>query len=151
MRADCAQAGSSDWPAAKALAIRLWDRKRRRLSILQVSCESEGDQPIIYPIGVHKGPSNEIMLIDKKSTLSRLSRIERRVRGIRKMIEEERYCIDVLQQIGAIKAALSKVEDAVLKDHSKTCVAAAIASGNEAEQQKKFNELVDLIARYKQG
>jgi len=85
------------------------------------------------------------MLIDKKSTLSRLSQNERQVRGIRKMIEEERYCIDVLQQIGAIKAALSKVEDAVLKDHSKTCVAAAIASGNEAEQQKKFNELVDLL------
>ena len=91
------------------------------------------------------------MLIDKDNTLKRLSRIEGQVRGIRKMIEEERYCIDVLQQVQAIKAALSKVEDAILKDHSNTCVASAISSGNEQEQHQKFNELVDLIARYKRG
>lgn len=91
------------------------------------------------------------MLIDKDNTLQRLSRIEGQVRGIRKMIEEERYCIDVLQQVQAIKAALSKVEDAILKDHSNTCVASAISSGNEQEQRQKFNELVDLIARYKRG
>ena len=91
------------------------------------------------------------MLIDKDNTLQRLSRIEGQVRGIRKMIEEERYCIDVLQQVQAIKAALSKVEDAILKDHSNTCVASAISSGNEQEQRQKFNELVDLIGRYKRG
>jgi DNA-binding FrmR family transcriptional regulator len=91
------------------------------------------------------------MLIDKDNTLKRLSRIEGQVRGIRKMIEEERYCIDVLQQVQAIKAALSKVEDAILKDHSNTCVASAISSGNEQEQRQKFNELVDLIGRYKRG
>ncbi len=91
------------------------------------------------------------MLIDKDNTLKRLSRIEGQVRGIRKMIEEERYCIDVLQQVQAIKAALSKVEDAILKDHGSTCVASAISSGNEQEQRQKFNELVDLIARYKRG
>lgn len=91
------------------------------------------------------------MLIDKDSTLKRLSRIEGQVRGVRKMIEEERYCIDVLQQMQAIKAALSKVEDAILKDHSNTCVASAIKSGKPEEQQQKFNELVDLIARYKRS
>ena len=63
------------------------------------------------------------MLIDKENTLKRLNRIEGQVRGIKKMIEEERYCIEVLQQMQAIKAALSKVEDAILKDHSNTCVA----------------------------
>ncbi|MDG2175016.1 MAG: metal-sensitive transcriptional regulator [Gammaproteobacteria bacterium] len=89
------------------------------------------------------------MLIDKNSTVKRLNRIEGQVRGIKKMIEEERYCIDVLQQMQAIKAALSKVEDAILKDHSNTCVASAIASGNKKEQQQKFGELVDFIARYK--
>ena len=89
------------------------------------------------------------MLIDKDNTIKRLNRIEGQVRGIKKMIEEERYCIDVLQQMQAIKAALSKVEDAILKDHSNTCVASAIASGNPKEQQQKFNELVDLIGRYK--
>ena len=89
------------------------------------------------------------MLVDKENTVKRLNRIEGQVRGIKKMIEEERYCIEVLQQMQAVKAALSKVEDAILKDHSNTCVANAIASGNTKEQQKKFNELVDLIGRYK--
>jgi DNA-binding FrmR family transcriptional regulator len=89
------------------------------------------------------------MPVDKKSTINRLNRIEGQVRGIKKMVEEERYCIDVLQQVQAIKSALAKVEDAILKDHSNTCVAHAIASGSEQEQQDKFNELVDLIARYK--
>ena len=89
------------------------------------------------------------MLIDKKNTIKRLNRIEGQVRGISKMIEEERYCIDVLQQIQAIKAALSKVENAILKDHSNTCVASAIASGNQEEQQQKFFELVDLVAKFK--
>ena len=86
------------------------------------------------------------MLIDKDNTLKRLSRIEGQVRGIRKMIEEERYCIDVLQQVQAIKAALSKVEDAILKDHSNTCVASAISSGNEQEQRQKFNAIFYMVA-----
>ena len=91
------------------------------------------------------------MSVEKKSTLNRLLRIEGQVRGVRKMIEEDRYCIDVLQQMQAIKSALSRVEDEILKDHSNTCVADAITSGSENEQREKFNELVDLIARYKRG
>ncbi len=91
------------------------------------------------------------MILDKESTLKRLSRIEGQVRGVRKMIDEERYCIDVLQQMQAIKAAFAKVEDAILKDHSNTCVANAISSGDSEEQRQKFNELIDLIARYKRG
>lgn len=91
------------------------------------------------------------MLIDKESTIKRLNRIEGQVRGIKRMIEEERYCIDVLQQVQAIKSALSKVEDAILKDHSNTCVASAIASGNAKQQQEKFNELIDLIGKFKRS
>lgn len=91
------------------------------------------------------------MLIDKDGTIKRLNRIEGQVRGVRKMIEDERYCIDILQQMQAIKSALSKVEDAILKDHSATCVAHAIDSGDMREQQKKFTELVDLIGRYKRN
>ena len=91
------------------------------------------------------------MLIDKESTIKRLNRIEGQVRGIKRMIEEERYCIDVLQQVQAIKSALSRVEDAILKDHSNTCVASAIASGNAKQQQEKFNELVDLIGKFKRN
>ncbi len=89
------------------------------------------------------------MNIDKESTFKRLNRIEGQVRGIGRMLEDERYCIDVLQQVQAIKSALAKVEDAILKDHAATCVDTAIASGNKVEQRKKFEELVDLIARMK--
>jgi len=89
------------------------------------------------------------MNIDKESTINRLNRIEGQVRGIGRMLEDERYCIDVLQQVQAIKSALAKVEDAILKDHAATCVDTAIASGNKVEQRKKFEELVDLIAKVK--
>ena len=93
--------------------------------------------------------SRDDMVIDKEATLKRLSRIEGQVRGIGRMIEEERYCIDILQQTQAIKSALARVEDAILKDHAATCVNTAIASGKETEQRKKFEELVDLIAKTK--
>ena len=82
--------------------------------------------------------------------LSRLSRIEGQVRGISRMIEEERYCIDILTQLRAIKAALGKVEAEVLKDHADHCVTDAIQSGDKAEQTQKVNELIDLIGRYRQ-
>ncbi len=89
------------------------------------------------------------MKLDKVPTIKRLNRIEGQVRGIVRMIEEERYCIDVLQQVQAVKSALAKVEDAILKDHSATCVENAIASGNEDEQRKKFGELIDLLSKVK--
>jgi DNA-binding FrmR family transcriptional regulator len=80
--------------------------------------------------------------------LSRLSRIEGQVRGVARMIEEERYCIDVLDQVQAIKAALRKVEEELLKNHSAHCVAHAIKSGDVDDQKKKFDELVELFGRY---
>ena len=89
------------------------------------------------------------MQLEKDSTIKRLRRIEGQVRGIARMIEEDRYCIDILQQMQAIKAAFAKVEDAILKDHTATCVESAIASGDAGEQRKKFNELVELFARFK--
>lgn len=89
------------------------------------------------------------MIVNKDGLQKRLNRIEGQVRGVSRMIEEERYCIDILQQIQAIKSALARVEDAVLKDHAATCVNAAIASGNEKEQRKKFEELVELMAKVK--
>lgn len=89
------------------------------------------------------------MIIDKEPLQKRLNRIEGQVRGIGRMIDEERYCIDILQQIQAIKSALARVEDAVLKDHAATCVNAAIASGSEKAQRKKFEELVELMAKVK--
>lgn len=86
---------------------------------------------------------------ERDKTLKRLARIEGQVRGVVGMIESDRYCIDVLQQLRAIQSALSKVEDAVLKDHAATCVERAIASGNPEDQRTKFNELVDLVSRTK--
>lgn len=65
------------------------------------------------------------------------------------MIEEERYCIEILTQMRAIKAALNKVETEVLKDHADHCIAQAIKSGKVTEQKEKFNELVELFERYK--
>ena len=86
---------------------------------------------------------------DKTSTIKRLNRIEGQVRGVARMIEEERYCMDVLHQIQAVKAALSKVEDAVLSSHAASCVEEAIASGDVADQREKFSELVELFAKVK--
>ncbi|MXP48157.1 metal-sensing transcriptional repressor [Altererythrobacter luteolus] len=84
---------------------------------------------------------------DAKSNVNRLNRIAGQVKGIGRMIEDDRYCIDVLTQIAAVKAALGKVESAVLKQHAACCVAEAIASGDEQEQRQKFIELVDLIEK----
>ena len=82
-----------------------------------------------------------------KAKVNRLNRIAGQVRGIGQMIEEGRYCIDVLTQIQAVRSALTKVESEVLKDHAATCVADALASGNEADQRTKFNELIELMER----
>ncbi len=84
-----------------------------------------------------------------KDKLNRLRRIEGQVRGIASMVEEERYCMDILTQMQAVKSALSKVENQILKDHAACCVAEAIATGSEAEQKEKFDELVELIGKVK--
>ncbi|RGP39983.1 Copper-sensing transcriptional repressor CsoR [Altererythrobacter insulae] len=82
-----------------------------------------------------------------KATLNRLKRIEGQVRGVAQMVEEDRYCMDILHQVAAVKSALAKVETQILKDHAACCVAEAIASGDEGEQREKFEELVDLLER----
>ncbi|WP_419957048.1 metal-sensitive transcriptional regulator [Qipengyuania algicida] len=89
------------------------------------------------------------MTSERSATLNRLKRIEGQVRGIAGMIEQDRYCMDVLHQIQAVKAALAKVEDSVLADHTSSCVNEAIASGDAEAQRQKFNELVDLLGRIK--
>jgi DNA-binding FrmR family transcriptional regulator len=83
----------------------------------------------------------------RKTQVNRLNRIAGQVRGVAAMIEDGRYCIDVLTQLAAAKSALAKVESQVLKDHAATCVSEAIASGNEAEQRAKFEELIELMER----
>lgn len=83
-----------------------------------------------------------------RKLLSRIARIEGQVRGVARMVEEDRYCIEILNQVQAIKAALRKVEEEILKDHAAHCVAHAIKSGNAKDQTRKFSELVELFGRY---
>ncbi|MGB3723506.1 MAG: metal-sensitive transcriptional regulator [Pacificimonas sp.] len=84
-----------------------------------------------------------------KAKVNRFNRIAGQVRGIGQMVEDDRYCIDILTQIQAVKAALSRAESEVLKDHAACCVAEAIESGDVEEQRTKFNELIDLLERAK--
>lgn len=81
--------------------------------------------------------------------VTRLKRIEGQVRGVIGMVEEERYCIDILTQIEAVKSALGRVEDELLKRHAAHCVEDAIKTGDAGAQRAKFSELVDLLGRYR--
>jgi CsoR family transcriptional regulator, copper-sensing transcriptional repressor len=81
------------------------------------------------------------------STLKRLNRIEGQVRGLARMVENERYCIDIVTQIGAVRAALRRVEEEILRDHVAHCVAHAIASGDKSDQRRKVAELMDVMGR----
>jgi len=83
----------------------------------------------------------------KASCQKRLSRIEGQVRGLAKMVDEDRYCIDIVTQIAAVRAALRRVEEEVLQDHVPHCVEGAIASGNKADQRQKISELMAVIGR----
>jgi CsoR family transcriptional regulator, copper-sensing transcriptional repressor len=83
----------------------------------------------------------------KTSVGKRLARIEGQVRGLQTMVEEDRYCIDIVTQISAVRAALRRVEEEVLKDHVAHCVEHAISSGNKADQREKIAELMAVIGR----
>ena len=83
----------------------------------------------------------------KAATQKRLRRIEGQVRGLARMVEDDRYCIDVVTQISAVRAALRKVEEEVLRDHVGHCVEGAIASGNKGDQRRKIAELMDVLGR----
>ncbi len=96
----------------------------------------------MYPIRVYIAPMRDPV---KKSAAVRLSRIEGQVRGIARMIADDRYCIDVINQIEAVRAALKKVEDAILADHIEHCVEHAILSGDTADQRRKVAELVEVL------
>ncbi len=84
-----------------------------------------------------------------KSVITRLRRIEGQVRGVIGMIEDDRYCLDTLTQIQAVKAALRRVEDEILKNHTAHCVEEAIGKGSASAQREKFAELVDLLGKYR--
>ena len=83
----------------------------------------------------------------KKACVARLNRIEGQVRGLVRMVEDDRYCIDVITQLQAVRAALKRVEEEVLKDHVAHCVEHAIQSGDTKEQRKKVAELMDVLGK----
>jgi DNA-binding FrmR family transcriptional regulator len=83
----------------------------------------------------------------KSSCLKRLGRIEGQVRGLARMVEDDRYCIDIVTQISAVRAALRRLEEEILRDHVAHCVEHAIAAGSKADQRQKVAELMDVIGR----
>ena len=86
-------------------------------------------------------------VIRRENSSKRLDRIEGQVRGVQKMIDEDRYCVDILVQIKAITAALKRVEGELLKDHVDHCIKEAIASDDLKDRETKVAELVDLLAK----
>lgn len=85
---------------------------------------------------------------DKQALVTRLHRIEGQVRGIERMVEDERYCIDILTQIGAVTTALESVAFKVLDDHVTHCVAGALSSGDADVAAEKSRELLDAVRRF---
>lgn len=83
----------------------------------------------------------------RTSCLKRLSRIEGQVRGLSRMVEDDRYCIDIVTQVAAVRAALKKVEEEVLRDHLAHCVAHAMASGDADDQRAKVSELIEVLGK----
>jgi CsoR family transcriptional regulator, copper-sensing transcriptional repressor len=85
--------------------------------------------------------------VTRDSVSARLKRIEGQVGGLIRMVEDDRYCVDILTQINAVRSALHKVEEQILRDHVSHCVASAFASGDTIEQRHKVEELVETIGR----
>jgi DNA-binding FrmR family transcriptional regulator len=83
----------------------------------------------------------------KSSCEKRLTRIEGQVRGLSRMVADDRYCIDIVTQIAAVRAALRRLEEEILRDHISHCVEHAIASGNKADQRRKIEELMAVVGR----
>jgi CsoR family transcriptional regulator, copper-sensing transcriptional repressor len=85
---------------------------------------------------------------EKDALTKRLHRIEGQVRGIERMVDEDRYCIDILTQIAAVSTALDSLAFRILDDHVQHCVAGALASGDEAEAELKAAELLEAVHRF---
>jgi DNA-binding FrmR family transcriptional regulator len=85
---------------------------------------------------------------DKDALVKRLHRIEGQVRGIERMVEDGRYCIDILTQIAAVNTALEALAFKILNEHVRHCVAGALNSGDEADAREKTEELLEAVQRF---
>ena len=95
----------------------------------------------------HNAEDLPLIADNKPKLLNRLRRIEGQVRGVARMVEDDRYCIEVIGQIQALRAALAKVETEILKDHLDHCIESAIVRGDKDEQRRKASELIQLLDR----
>lgn len=93
------------------------------------------------------GVNESAQHVDHSRQLPRLRRVEGQVRGIAAMIENGRYCVDILTQLQAARAALARIEREILDAHAGACVAEAVASGDAADQHAKLTELTALLRR----
>ena len=84
----------------------------------------------------------------RQKAMARLNRIEGQVQGVQRMVEEGKYCVDILLQISAIQGALEQVRKILLGRHIESCVAEAMGSGRKADRQKKIDELLEVFTRY---
>ena len=114
---------------------------------------------LAYPVGVCKIDDMETTSapetthafgysVNKDKLLKRLARAEGQVRGVARMVEDDRYCIDILTQLAAVDTALESVALEILDDHVKHCVAGALVSGDEAEGETKIDELLAAVRRF---
>ena len=85
---------------------------------------------------------------DHKKNLAALKRIEGQLRGIHTMVEDRRYCVDILTQLSSVIGAVRRVQDDILERHVSSCVASALKSNSKAEKTKKVNEVVKLLKRF---
>jgi CsoR family transcriptional regulator, copper-sensing transcriptional repressor len=85
----------------------------------------------------------------KGKAVGRLRRIEGQVQGLQRMIEADAYCVDILLQVSAVQGALEQVQKLLLGRHIESCVAEALRSGSRGERQKKIDELIDVVARFR--
>lgn len=106
---------------------------------------SSAEEIDIYTIG---GYGTTMTHASHKSQLDRMRRIAGQVTGLQKMIEDERYCADILTQLRAVQAALRRVEQEVLQGHIEHCVTGAVESGNHRERDAKLGELFEILKRF---
>jgi len=86
---------------------------------------------------------------EKKQAVTRLKRIEGQIRGLQKMVTEDRYCIDILTQTASVVSALKGVEDLVMEQHLETCVADAMRSDDERNKQQKIDEVMTVLSKFR--
>lgn len=90
-------------------------------------------------------------LTTHEEQLEYLNKIEGQIRGIQKMIQERRYCVDIITQLHSVMGALYRVENKVFKKHIDGCVVNALKGKSESEKQKKINEVIELISRFRKA